>query len=211
MAIYRAISAVSEAIIHLLESQYSPQDFDGNQLEFRVYLAKDFASPMKSGVSLFLYRIYANGTYRTPSGRIGPDGRRGRTQLPLDLHFLLTAWAQDASLQHTIAGWMMRILEDWPSLSPGQLNQKVPNAFHPEETVEIALAELGTEELFRIWEVIVHHAYQISVPYVARIVKLESELTLSAGQPVQVRTFDFGELADPQTEQLQRLAMGVRH
>jgi hypothetical protein len=198
MANYRAIATVCDAIIQLLESQYVPEDFDGNQLQFRVYLAKDFSQPMTAGVSLFLYRIYTNGTRRTPSGRVDPHGQQYRTQLPLDLHFLLTAWAQDASLQHTIAGWMMRILEDTPSFPPGLLNQQFPHIFHPDETVEISLTELTTEELFRIWEVIVNHAYQISVPYVARNVRIESAQLLSAGRAMQERTFEFRKRESPQ-------------
>jgi hypothetical protein len=45
--------------------------------------------------------------------------------------------------------------------------------------------------LFRIWEVIVNHAYQISVPYVARSVRIESSLTQAQGQAIQERSFDF--------------------
>jgi hypothetical protein len=194
MATHRAIAAVSDAIIHLLESHYSPEDFDGHQLEFKVYLARDFAKPMEAGVSVFLYRIYTNGSNRMPAGRTDTNGQRYRPQLPLDLHFLLTAWAQDASLQHTIAGWMMRMLEDTASLPAGLLNHKGLQVFHSEETVEISLAELDTEALFRIWEVIVSNAYQISVPYVARNVKIESLHLLSTGQPVQERTFDYRKL-----------------
>jgi hypothetical protein len=197
MADYRAITAVSEAIVYLLESQYRLEDFDGNQLEFKVYLAKDFSQPMEAGVSFLLYRIYANGSHRTPSGRPRPDGQRYRSQLPLDLHFLLTAWAKDASLQHTIAGWMMRVLEDMPSLPAGLLNHSMPGIFHADETVEISLTELTTEELFRIWEVIVNNAYQISVPYVARNVRIESQQLLSSGWPIQERTFDMRQLERP--------------
>jgi len=190
MADYRAVAAVSEAIVNLLESHYRPDDFGGQELQFKVYVAKDFAQPMQAGVSAFLYRMYANGTHRSPGGRPGPHGERARTQMPLDLHYLLTAWAQDASLQHTLVGWMMRILEDTPSLPPGLLNQRVTGAFHPEESVEILLGELDTETLFRIWEVIVNHAYQISVPYVARVVRIESPQSITTGEPVQTRIFD---------------------
>lgn len=197
MASYRAITAVSTAIIHVLESQYDPADFDGNQLLFKTYLAADFAKPMDAGVSLLLYRIYTNGTHRTPAGRITADNHPARTQLPLDIHFLLTAWAKDASLQHTIAGWMMRIMEDYPSLPSGLLNQTYANVFHPDETVQIGLTELTTEELFRIWEVIANNVYQISVPYVARTVRIESQLALSDGQVTQQRTFDMAALEKP--------------
>ena len=124
-------------------------------------------------------------------------GRHFRPQLPLDLYYLLTAWAKDASLQHTIAGWMMRVLEDTPSLPAGLLNHRGVQIFQPEETVQLAVAELETETLFRIWEVIVNNAYQISVPYIARNVKIESDLTTSDGSPVQERLLDYRELVRP--------------
>src|SRR5438309_398907 len=142
MADYRAITIACEAVMYLLRTSYQPEDFNNNELEFRVYLAKDFAQPMTAGVSLFLYRVMHNGSHRTPSGRLGPQGERYRTQLPVDLHFLLTAWAQEASLQHTIAGWMMRTMEDTPILPVSLLNAVTPDVFRPDETVEISLTEL---------------------------------------------------------------------
>jgi hypothetical protein len=194
MATHHAITAVSDALVQVLESRFSPQDFNNNILEFKVYLASDFAAPMEAGVSIFLYRIFVNHGHRNPSGRIDSTGRRYRPQLPLDLYFLLTAWAKDASLQHTIAGWMMRVLEDMPSLPAGLLNHRGIEIFQPDETVELATAELETETLFRIWEVIVNNAYQISIPYVARNVKIESDVSSGFGEPVQQREFDAREL-----------------
>jgi hypothetical protein len=91
--------------------------------------------------------------------------------LAVDLHFLLTAWAGDAPFQHAIAGWMMRVMEDHPLLAVPALDGQV---FRPGETVEIVPASLTTEEILRIWEVTANHAYQISVPYVARSVQIES-------------------------------------
>jgi hypothetical protein len=194
MADYRALAAVSEAVVELLRARFeaAPQFFN-NELEFKIYLAKDFSHPMLAGVSLFLYRIYPNGTQRSPRGRPGPEGQRYRNQLPLDMHFILTAWAQDPSLQHLIAGWMMRMLEDTPNLPPGLLNQKFPGLFAADEGVTVSPAELSTEELLRMWEVIVNNVYQISVPYVARYVKIDSALVVGTGQPVQERTLDSAE------------------
>ena len=197
MASYRAVTAVSDTIAHLLASRYSPEEFNMNTLEFQVYLASNFATPMEAGVSVFLYRIYVNTVQRTPPGRIGADGRRLHSPLPLDLHFLVTAWARDASLQHSIAGWMMRVLEDTPSLPSGLLNHGGLEIFAPDETVELVVAEIDTETLFRIWEVIGSNGYQISVPYVARSVKIDTDLTLIAGEPVQERVFDYRRLVRP--------------
>ena len=192
MADYRAVPAVTEAVMELLQARFlaAPQYFN-NELEFKIYLAKDFVQPMAAGVSLFLYRIYPNGTLRSTRGRPGPDGQQYRNQLPLDLHFILTAWAQDPSLQHLIAGWMMRMIEDTPILPPGLLNQRYPDLFTADEGVAITPAELSMEELLRMWEVIVENVYQLSVPYVARYVKVESRLAFEVGRPIQERSFEL--------------------
>ncbi len=193
MADYRAIMTVGKAVIELLRSNYSQNRDDFNhELEFDVYRAKDFSTkPIIAGVSLFLYRVFPNGTQRTPSGRIGPNGQRYQTQLPIDLHFLLTAWGQDASLQQKIAGWMMRTLEDMPILPASLLNSAVPDIFRPDETVEISLAELDTEILVRMWNMLLEIDYQLSVPYIARNIRIESTQIIAPGEPVQERTFDY--------------------
>jgi hypothetical protein len=191
MATISAVAATMEAIIRLLRSSYNPADFNDAPLDFQVYVADDFLKPMDEGVSLLLYRIYHDGTNRTPAGRLLPNGQRARTKLPVELHFLLTAWAKTAALQHEIAGWMMRTLEDNPVLSPSLLNTYKPGVFFPDETVEVSLAQLSVEDLFDIWDVIIRHVYQLSVPYVARVVRIESTLSDSAVPRVQDRLMDY--------------------
>lgn len=190
MADYRVINTITEAVIKML-SENKPEDFEKLNLEFKVYLAHDFSQHMDAGVSLFLYRILYNGSNRTPVGRYDVDGKHLKTQLPVDLYFLLTAWGKDASLQHTIAGWMMRALEDNPILTAGFLHSIAPGVFHDDENVEISLAELKTEDLLRLWEVTAQNEYQISVPYFARNVKIESTRSISEGEPVQERILKY--------------------
>jgi hypothetical protein len=173
VASHVAIASTCEAIVRLLRSNFVPADFNNATLDFQVYVADNFLQPMDQGVSVLLYRVYHNGTHRTPPGRI-VDGQRQRTKLPVDLHFLLTAWARTASRQHEIAGWMMRVMEDHPILPAALLNAYQPDVFHEEEGVEVGLAELTTEDLFHIWEVMIQHVYQLSVPYMARRVEIES-------------------------------------
>jgi hypothetical protein len=86
---------------------------------------------------------------------------------------------------------MMRVLEDMPILPAGLLNRDGTEVFAPDETVEIGVAELETETLFRIWEVIASNTYQVSVPYVARTLKIASAYQASAGAAVQEREFDY--------------------
>lgn len=191
MATTSAISATSELVIRLLRSAYEPAEFNNAQLDFQVYVANDFLTPMEEGVSLLLYRIYHDGSPRTPPGRLLPDGQRERSKLPLELHFMLTAWAKQATLQHEIAGWMMRTMEDNPIFYPSLLNSYKPDVFYPDETVSVSLAQLSVEDMFSIWDVLICHVYQLSVPYVARVVELELTLPLTKGVPIQQRNFKF--------------------
>jgi uncharacterized protein DUF4255 len=191
------VTTMTEAVLQLLRSQYRPQDF-GQELEFKVFTAKDFAKPLNAGVSLFLYRVFPNGVQRTPPGRPAPDGRAMPTLLPLDLHLLLTVWGKEASLQHTVAGWMMRVLEDHPIFPAALLNAVTPGVFRPHETVELSLSELTNEDLLRLWDTLVQNVYQLSVPYVARVVRIESMRPLAeSGGEVQDRTIRLAELLTP--------------
>lgn len=196
MADYRAIEAISKAVVHLLRLSYQPADFNEHHLQFAVYAAQDFEQPMSAGVSLFLYRVLINGTHRIPSGRRAPGGGRYQTQLPLDLHYLVTVWAKDASLQHRVAGWMMRTLEDTPILPHGLLETVAPGVFHNDEAVELTTGELSNEDLLRIWETLEQNKYQISIPYVARNVRIESAQTISTGPPLEERTFRWQTSAE---------------
>lgn len=197
MADHRAIMAVGEAIVNLLRASYDPSDFNG-QLEFKVITSNQYRDPqIQRGASLFLYRVYPNGVHRTPPGRVQGNGRL-QTVLPLDLHFLLTVWGQEATLQHSLLGWILRTIEDTPILPANVLNSFVPDVFGPEETVEIGFAEMRTEDLLRYWEVLNLGIYQLSVPYLARIVRIESEQVLTEGtRPIQERRLRMARPGEP--------------
>lgn len=194
MADFRAIEAVGQSLLRLLRMSYSPDDFD-NELQFRLYGPDDFAKPMSAGVSIFLYRILQNGTHRTPAGRRNGQGRRFYSSLPVDLYFLMTVWAKDVSLQYRIAGWLMRTLEDTPVLPYGLLDAAAPGVFRQGETVEVVLWEITNEDLFHLWESLAENEYQLSIPYMARNLFIESRQKMTEGEPVQERIYDAGELS----------------
>ena len=156
---------------------------------------------MSAGVSLFLYRVMPNPFNRTPGGRVTVDGKqRYRNQLPIDLRFILTAWGRTASLQYTIAGWMMRVLEDNPILHSGLLNNRFSGVFNSNESVEISLGDLSEEDMLRLWETMVDHRYQLSVPYLARNIWIESKELLTSGALVQERRFDYSPGVEEEEE-----------
>lgn len=177
----------------LLRQSYRPNLIEPQlNLSFDVYSTDDFKNHMTTGISLFLYRVYINSAQRTPLA-IPRKGEPRRPLLPLDLHFLLTVWAPQASLQHAILGWAMRTLEDHPVFPAALLNAAGQGVFNEEETVEIIAGQLTNEELMRLWDDL-GTEYRLSVPYVARVVRIRSLMDHDAGPPVQQRDFGYGVL-----------------
>ena len=193
MADFHAIQVTCDAVMRLLQESYRPDLIEpAASLQFEVYATADFKDHMAQGLSLFLYRVHVNATQRSPLVK-DPVGNVRRQLLPLDLHFFITAWAPKASLQHAILGWAMRLLEDNPVLSSSLLNGVREDTFRGDETVEMVAGQLTNEELMRIWDDL-GAEYQLSVPYVARVVRIESLYELSEGEPVTRRQFEYGAL-----------------
>jgi Pvc16 N-terminal domain len=195
MATVQAIGSVAEAVARLLGQAWQPSLLNGIDAQFEVYQGKDFeTSPSQAqittGVSVFVYQVSVNKVQRT----LPPSTPQHRRPLPLDIWLLLTAWAQNVSTEHTLLGWAMRTIDDNPILSSGFLNAAIPGVFRPEETVELAPAELTNAEIFQLWQVL-PNSLQLSVPYVARVVRVESELTVPQGSPVVTRELEFGAVS----------------
>lgn len=206
MATTAAAAAVCDALIHILTTAGAADrddlGFGDLELTFRVYGAGDFvaadgSSGIATGASVFLYRALPNLTHRTPAGQLGRDGRRRRTRLPLDLHLLVTIWGSTADTQNRLLGWVMRTLEDYPTLPDTVLNVTNPGTFDPGESVEIVLCEMPNEELLHLWEVLGNGEIRMQpcIPYVARAVFIDSQRDQHAGEPVQVRTLQVSRMA----------------
>lgn len=189
MASYRAIAAASRAIIGLLDDACPKSEFE--KAEFKLYQASDYDNPIAEGVSLMLYRVIVNSTLRNLPPRIAPDGTRYRPSLPLDLHYLLTAWASDTEKQQRILGWAMRTLEDTSILPPALLNKYIdaPDTFRPEEAVELICDSLSVQDLTAVWDKL-KPKYQTSATYVARMISIDSDIKLTEAELVQTRTFN---------------------
>lgn len=197
MANNRAILAVCKAVIRLLETTYKSEQ-RSPLFVFGLNLPKHSSQspPSQNTVFLSLYRICPNTSHRIPSGRMMPDGKRQKNQLPIDLHLLLTVWCDDANTQQETAGWMMRVLEDIPILPASHLNEEDGNVFRPDETIEVGLSELSIQDMKQLWEAMTDSKYYLSIPYVARNVRIESERTVAEGKPVRERVIKGEWTAD---------------
>jgi hypothetical protein len=192
LATFPAIAATGLAVVGLLKDASAGTEFA--DLRFELFQAGDFSSgtPMTEGVSFYAYRVAVNASRRNLPPTTGPDGRRYRSPLPLDLYFLLSPWAKSAVRQLRILGWAMRELHNVPILPAGLLNHYGPehDTFRPNEAVELMCETPTLQDMANVLEPI-KHAQPLSVPYVARMVLIESSVPVVEGELVQAREFDY--------------------
>jgi hypothetical protein len=193
MGTFQAIAATGQAMLGLLSDAVPRDQFPNAQ--FELYQMSNFQQPMEEGISLFLYRIAANTSRRNLPPTTGPDGRRFRPPIPVDLYYIATAWAPTAVRQQRLLGWAIRMFEDVPVLPTGLLNNygPEPEIFKQGETVEIILDSLTLQDLNNFWGVS-KSSLQLSVGYVARMLHIQSSMAITEYAGVQTREFGVGKV-----------------
>src|SRR5262245_19698492 len=102
MATFPAIASTTAALIKLLEGAAFDTEWD--QASFLQHRSADLqeAGSEKSAVSFYLYHVNVNASRRTAPDTWAADGTRRPAILPLDLHYLMTAWAKNALTQQRL-------------------------------------------------------------------------------------------------------------
>ena len=95
-------------------------------------------------------------------------------------------------------GFAIRTIEDTPILPAGVLNQHSPepNVFRPEETVELVFESVGIQDFSYIWYVS-QQKEQPSATYVARMVQIESRVSVDDAGLVQTRAMEYAQVDSP--------------
>ena len=138
-------------------------------------------------LTIFVYRVDVNRTMRAAWSAAGH--RDGRAHLPLDLHFLITPWASNAEHEYAILGRAMECLESQPILSGPLLvdiGDPAQPSWAPGDAIQISLSELTTEEVMRTFDSLPLD-YKLSVPYVARIIRIDEKQARMAPPVTEVQ------------------------
>jgi hypothetical protein len=177
MASTLGILATANAIKSHLESSFA--NFDAVLFDSKpnVYLVRpeDFgragqgAQLSRPAVGIFVYRVEIN--HATRAGWSAEGHIDGRSHLPLDIHFLVSALGKSADQEIGLLGMVTGALEERPVLSPPQLDQKA--GFAPGETVQVLFDEVAPDVILRLFEAL-SATYRVSVPYLARVVRIDS-------------------------------------
>jgi hypothetical protein len=128
-----------------------------------------FSDAALPGITLFLYRLGVNPQMRNGPRRQLPDGRSARPLLPLELGYMITAWAGDAEGEHRILGRVMQAFYEHAEIGSSELQG---DSWAPGDSVQLVLDSMPIEDHFRLWDS-VDLPYQLSLTYVARVVGIE--------------------------------------
>lgn len=176
MAGFRSIAAVGRSIESLLNAAFATvPPVEGEVTRAVLVQTDDLALETDSliirpALSILLYRIDFNKTMR--AGWSGTGSDEGGARLPLDLHFLITAWAENADHEHRILGRALQVLEEVGALSGPLLDPDGEWLAH--ETVQLYLEDMATDDLMRTFDSL-ECDFRLSIPYIARVVVLRSE------------------------------------
>lgn len=194
MATFDAIYGLSTAIKSLLEDNY-PRNW-GTPL-VKVVQPTSISGNIpdgKEGFTVSLYRVSVSGTQRPQTPRRDKNGKLYRPSRLVDLHYLISPWAQSTDKQHQMLGWLITLIEDKGTLSSALLNQKLadPQTFGLLESVQLGFESLPLTEHFSLWDKL-RNGFPASATCVARMVALDSMLPIAEPEAVHIRKYEAYE------------------
>ncbi len=177
MADYLGVSAVGLSLTRMLNLCFAenPPFGPSNRVKAALVRTEEMDPENRNGdmtlplISLFLYRVGINAHTRAAWSSVSHQDNK--IHLPLDLHYLLTPWAANAEFEYRILGQAMECLERTPILS-GPLLYPSAN-WTGNESVQLCIPDMSTEDLMRTFDSLPVD-YKLSVPYTARIVRIDS-------------------------------------
>ena len=195
MAGFRSVGAAGKSIEAVLNVAFADDPPVASHATHAVLIRTDdldlsagsLISPTPA-LSLLLYRVDFNKTMRPAWSSLGSID--GHCHLPLDLHFLLTAWADNAEDEHQIIGRALQTLETIGALSGPLLYPT--GEWEPGEAVQLYLEDMATDDLMRTFDSL-QCDFRLSVPYIARIVMLSGTILprdVQGAEPVDVPSPD---------------------
>ncbi len=188
MANFYSINSVGDSIMQFLRNAYPQALRDAHPCDFRIVSSGEMAESTEdftTTVSLYLYRIIMNEHVRnTTTSR---SLRDESVPLSVDLHFMLSVWANSAEAEHTICAWVMSQLHQHPIMDISSLTED--GGWSADDVVHIIPAELSNEDLMRIWDAIAPY-YRLSVSYIARVVRIDSAES-PGGEPVIATRYGY--------------------
>jgi Pvc16 N-terminal domain len=194
LAAFTGIAAAGKSIEMLLNAGF--EDFQplqpvppGKKTKAVLVRTIDFSADRIStsigspALSIFLYRVDFNKVMRAAWSAASEQD--GRSHLGLDLHYLITPWAENAEDEHRILGRAMQCIETTPILGGPLLHSS--GEWAADESIQLVLEEVSTEAVMRMFDSLPTD-YRLSVPYIARVMRLDGRVATPEGPVVTAIT-----------------------
>jgi hypothetical protein len=119
-------------------------------------------------VSLFLYRVSLNEHTRNRTGSVDPK----RPPLTVNLHLMLTVWADSAQREQLVFAWVMRELTRLALLDRGVLGNAA--SFAAADLVQLSAEDISIDDASKVWQMLAP-PYRLSTTFVARNVRIDHD------------------------------------
>ena len=174
MANVNAIHSVGDSLVTYLTNVYPASLKAAHDCTFSLISSVEMNTAAEDGhnrLTLYLYRVTMNDQLRSSRRLNGMPG--GGVPLSIDLHYLLTVWADHALDEQVILAWAMRQLYLHPVMDQSSLSPEAD--WGPGDVVQLIPAELSNEDVMRIWDAL-QPPYHLSVSYIARVVRIDPDV-----------------------------------
>ncbi|MEU5977668.1 DUF4255 domain-containing protein [Streptomyces sp. NPDC047315] len=202
-----AVATVTQALALLIESNLGPEMDIAVKVETRKPPTEP---PVEPTVNVFLYQVTPNASMRHSDlpTRASDGTLLKRPAAPLDLHYLISAYGEEAELVgQRLIGCVVRTLHEIPVL-PKEIIELAAARPHlagsdladSPQRVRFTQTQLDIDETSKLWGMLHHTPYTMSVAYQASLVLIDGRTSPAPVKPVErrtVRALPFGAPGAP--------------
>jgi hypothetical protein len=198
-----AIAGLTATLQHVLSNGLADHGVTaavGGMLDVKA-LAPDLIMPNGSlgnpTLNLFLYQVTPNTGWRNVdlASRNSSGDRVSNPPMALDIHYILSAYADDDLHAEMMLGGAMHLLHEMPGLDRDRINAALMpltidlrecGLADQVENIKIVPEPLNSEEMSKLWSAIQSN-YRPSVVYQATVVLIQEDRSRHSALPVLVR------------------------
>ncbi|MEU0372738.1 Pvc16 family protein [Streptomyces sp. NPDC006283] len=190
-----ALATVTQALAILIESSLGPEMDIAVKVETRKPPAEP---PLEPTINVFLYQVTPNASMRhVDLPTRGPDGSlRKRPAAALDLHYLISAYGEEAELVgQRLIGCVVRTLHETPVLPQELIELAAERPYlagsdlaASAQRVRFSPTVMDVDETSKLWGMLHQTPYSLSVAYQASLVLVEGRERPVPAKPVAERT-----------------------
>ncbi|MCX4677175.1 DUF4255 domain-containing protein [Streptomyces sp. NBC_01433] len=190
-----AVATVTQALALLIESNLGPEMDIAVKVETRKPPSEP---PSEPTITVFLYQVTPNAAMRNNDlpTRAADGTLRNRAAAPLDLHYVISAYGEEAELVgQRLLGCVIRTLHEIPVLPKELIELAAERPYlagsdlaDSIQKVRFTPTVMDVDETSKLWGMLHQTPYTLSVAYQASLVVIEGREKPVPAKPVKERT-----------------------